>query len=221
MKRIDVNDIVGKKFNRLTVLSFDHKKPHPNPTKGYFYFYKCQCECGNITVVKRERLISLETKSCGCYGKELRHSLLATKRELNYRLYRIWCGMKQRCYNPNNERYIHYGNKGISICSEWLENYDNFYNWAINNGYSEKLSIDRIDNNSNYEPSNCRWTNAKNQATNRTTTNFITYNNQTLSISEWSCKLGINRYTLDSRIERGWSIEKAFNTPVRKINKNH
>ena len=94
MKRINVNDIVGKKFNRLTVLSFSHKKLHPNPSKGYFYFYKCQCECGNITVVRRERLISLETKSCGCYGKEVRNKILATKRTLSHRLYRIWRGIK-------------------------------------------------------------------------------------------------------------------------------
>lgn len=105
MKRINLDDIVGKKFNRLLVLSFDHSKPHPNPTKGNFYFYKCQCECGNITFVKRERLISLETKSCGCYGKEVRRALLSTKRIYSHRLYRIWCGMKSRCYNKKDNKY--------------------------------------------------------------------------------------------------------------------
>lgn len=214
MKKINLNDIVGEKFNRLLVLSFDHSKPHPNPTKGNFYFYKCLCDCGNISIVRRERLINSETKSCGCYGKEVRRELLSTKRILSHRLYDIWHGMKNRCYNHRYKKYYCYGGRGIIICEEWKNNFNVFYNWAIKNGYKENLSIDRIDVNGNYEPSNCRWTNAKTQANNRTNNNIIFYNNQSHTLSEWSEILKINRSTLWYRIKRGWTIERAFTTPI-------
>ena len=212
--KIDINDIVGKKFNRLLVLSYDHSRPHPNPTKGNFYFYKCQCECGNIRIIRRERIINGITKSCGCLGKEIRHQLLATKRFYSHRLYQIWCGMKYRCYNPNNAKFSCYGGRGIIICKTWLSNFDNFYNWAMDNGYNDKLSIERIDVNGNYEPSNCTWANDKVQANNRTNSHLIFYNDETHTISEWSEILRINRSTLWYRIKRGWSIERAFTTPV-------
>lgn len=215
MKKIDLNDIVGKKFNRLLVLSFDHSKPHPNPSKGNFYYYKCQCECGNITIVKRERLINFETKSCGCYGKEIRKKILATKRILSHRLYRIWQGMKNRCYNPKNIKYYCYGGRGIIICDEWKNDFNIFYDWAIANGYKNNLSIERINVNGNYEPSNCTWANAKKQANNRTSNHPIFYNNERHSISEWAEILKINRSTLWYRIKRGWTIERAFTTPVK------
>lgn len=214
MKRIDVNDIVGKKFNRLTVLYFDHKKPHPNSTKGYFYFYKCQCECSNITIVKRERLINGETKSCGCYGKEIRRELLATKRILSHRLYDIWQGIKTRCYDVNCEKYPHYGGRGIIMCDNWKTNFDNFYNWAIVNGYRDDLTIERINVNGNYEPFNCTWANAKTQANNRTNNHLIYFNNQTHTLSEWAEIIKINRSTLWYRLKRGWTVERAFTTPV-------
>lgn len=214
MKRIDVNDIVGKKFNRLLVLCFDHKKQNPNPSKGYFYFYKCQCECGNITIVKRERLISLETKSCGCYGKEVRHKLLATKRILSHRLYNIWRGMKTRCYDINCDRYSNYGGRGITICNEWKTNFDNFYDWATANGYKDDLTIERIDVNGNYEPLNCTWTNAKIQANNRTNNHLIVFGNQTHTLSEWAEIVKINRSTLWYRLKRGWTVERALTTPI-------
>lgn len=214
MKRIDVNDIVGKKFSRLLVLGFDHKKQNPNPSKGYFYFYKCQCECGNITIVRRERLISLETKSCGCYGKEVLRKLLATKRILSHRLYDIWQGMKTRCYDINCDRYSNYGGRGITICNEWKTNFDNFYDWATANGYKDDLTIERIDVNGNYEPLNCTWANAKIQANNRTNNHLIVFDNQTHTLSEWAEIVKINRSTLWYRLKRGWTVERALTTPV-------
>ena len=215
MKKIDLNDIVGKKLNRLLVLSFDHSRPHPNPSKGNFYFYKCQCECGNITIVRRERLINLETKSCGCYGKEIRKKILATKRILSHRLYNIWRTMKERCYSPKNIKYYCYGGRGIIICDEWKNDFNKFYDWAIANGYKDHLSIERINVNGNYEPSNCTWANAKIQANNRTSNHFIFFNNEKHSISQWAEILKINRSTLWYRIKRGWTIERAFSTPVK------
>lgn len=214
MKRIDVNDIVGKKFNRLTVISFSHKKPHPNPQKGYFYFYKCKCECGKNTIVRRERLINLETKSCGCYTREKIKEVISTKRTLSHRLYRIWSGIKARCYNSKSARYSSYGNKGVKMCEEWKNDFNIFYDWAILNGYNDKLTIERVNVNGNYEPNNCIWATVKTQANNRTNNHLIFYNCETHTLSEWAEILKINRSTLWYRIKRGWSVKRAFTTPV-------
>lgn len=207
--KIDINDIVGKKFNKLLVLSFNHSKPHPNPTKGQFYFYKCQCECGKITIVKRERIINGITKSCGCINnRATTHGLSKT------RLFRIWSSMLNRCYNTNVLRYKNYGGRGIKVCDEWLI-FKPFYDWAMANGYNDTLTIDRINVDGNYEPNNCHFSNAKQQANNRTNNNLIFYNNETHTLAEWAEILKINRSTLWYRLKRGWSIKRAFSTPIK------
>lgn len=121
--------------------------------------------------------------------------------------------MKNRCYRKSDKEYNNYGGRGINICDEWLgeSGFDNFYNWSINNGFSEKLTLDRIDVNGNYEPKNCRWSDAKTQAINRRSTHFITYNGETHSITDWANILGIKKNTLSKRINKyGMDIEKAF-----------
>lgn len=122
--------------------------------------------------------------------------------------------MKDRCYNIKSHAYNCYGGRGIEICDEWKNNIVSFYNWAINNGYKDNLTIDRINVNGNYEPNNCRWVNSSIQANNRRYHKWITYNNETHNLTEWSKLLGINRQTLNKRLLIGWSIEKAFTTPV-------
>lgn len=214
MSRINVNDIVGKKFNKLTVLEFHHKKSNPDPKRGYFYYYKCQCDCGNITIVRRERLLRYETISCGCYGKEIRKQVLSTKRILSHRLYNIWSSMKARCYNINCKKYPNYGAKGIIICEKWKTDFDTFYDWAMSNGYQNDLTIDRIDVNGNYEPDNCRWTNSKVQANNRTNNHLITFRKETHTLTQWAKMLGLNRSTLWYRLKRGWTIKRALTTPT-------
>lgn len=138
------------------------------------------------------------------------------------RLYRIWQKMKARCYNPNHNFYERYGGRGISICEEWLHDFKAFKAWALRSGYSDELSIDRIDVNGNYTPFNCRWVNAKVQANNTSRNHFITYNGETKTLSEWAESLGINKNTLHVRIDvRGWSIERAFQTiPDKPIKYN-
>ena len=131
------------------------------------------------------------------------------------RLYAIWCSMKTRCYCPNVRAYRYYGGRGITICSEWLNDYISFRNWAMSNGYKEGLTIDRIDNDGNYEPSNCRWTTRKEQANNQRTTIKIEYKGEKKSLHEWAETLNINPHTLYFRIFRqNWSIERAFNEEV-------
>jgi hypothetical protein len=134
---------------------------------GSFGYWRCLCDCGNEVVVRTERLTHGITKSCGCLNRKL-----VTQRNtihgLRYtRLYRIWNGMKQRCFNQNHPRYDDWGGRGISVCDEWKNDFRLFYDWAMNNGYQENLSIDRVDNDGDYEPHNCRWSTTKEQNQNK------------------------------------------------------
>lgn len=206
-------DLTGRKFNKLTVISRAE-----NSNKGAIRWL-CVCECGNQTIVERSNLVKGVIKSCGCYNREIvserakknftTHGLYKT------RLYRTLNHILQRCYNPNNNQYKNYGGRGITVCNEWKNDCQAFFIWAISNGYKEGLTIDRIDNNGNYEPNNCRWVDMKTQANNRRTNRLISYNGQTHTMKEWAIITGINYRTLQDRLKRGWSDEKALTTPFQ------
>lgn len=154
------DNIIGKVFNQLTVIKLDHKKK-------YNKYYLCKCTCGNTCVVFRSHLISGHTKSCGCTSNKRRRESLTTHGKSGSKLYKVYYEIRNRCCNPHSNNYYKYGAKGITICKEWLENFNNFYNWAIANGYKEGLSIDRINTLKNYSPDNCRWVNSQVQAMNK------------------------------------------------------
>lgn len=139
-----------------------------------------------------------------------KHGLSGTK------LYSVWLTMKQRCQNSNCRGFKWYGAKGVKICQEWEHDAGAFCDWAKNNGYKEGLTIDRIDPAGDYTPENCRWISMQKQQRNKSTCHYLTYNGQTLSLQEWSEKLGIKPSTLRSRLNKcGWSAEKAFTKPIR------
>lgn len=127
----------------------------------------------------------------------------------------VWRTMKQRCFNPNNPKYKSYGGRGIKVCNEW-STFKSFEIWAKENGYQEGLSIDRIDNNKGYTPENCRWVNRITQQNNMRSNHFLEYSNERHTISEWSRLLKINRATLNNRIKKGWDIEQALFSPVKR-----
>lgn len=147
----------GQIFSQLKVL-----EEVEIPDKKYKRFWKCICSCGNEVVVEQGNLKQGLTTSCGCARKK-KHTIHNFS---NTRIYRIWNGMKSRCYNPNTPDYQYYGLKGISVCEEWLNDFLTFHEWSLKNGYSENLTIDRINPFRNYEPSNCRWVDRKEQAKN-------------------------------------------------------
>ena len=172
----------------------------------------CKCNCGNNTIIPTNKLTSGKTKSCGCLRKETAKPPIIVKHGMSYsRLYKVWKDMKGRCYKPTSKRFSAYGARGIKVCDEWLS-FENFYKWSLSNGYSDDLTIDRINNDGNYEPSNCRWVTMKTQANNRRTNHLLTYKGETHTLKEWAEITGINYNTLVGRINRlGWSIEKTLN----------
>lgn len=145
------------------------------------------------------------------YNRGKKYDMKARKR-LNH----IWNSMKRRCYNETDINYKNYGAKGICICDEWMV-FDNFYEWSMNNGYKEELSIDRINGNKNYSPDNCRWATQYEQSNNRRNNHLLTYNGKTQTIRQWSDETGIEWYTINNRLMRGWSIERTLTEePKRK-----
>lgn len=215
-----MQDLTGKKFGKLTVLKLEYKKAvvlKNGRKNGYVYFYLCECECGNKKIIQNTSLISGGTRSCGCITKA-RAKILGlnskTHGKTKTRLYKIWLKIKERCNNPNSNRFNCYGQRGIKISKKWENDFLNFEKWALANGYQNNLTIDRIDNNKNYEPGNCRWVTQKTQQNNRRSNLNITYKNQTQTLAKWSEQLNINYDKLRQRILKlNWSIEKAFNTP--------
>lgn len=134
-------------------------------------------------------------------------------------LYNVWLTMKQRCYNPKDKHYKWYGSKGVKVCSEWLNNAEAFVEWALNNDYKPGLTLDRIDSNGDYTPSNCRFITIQAQQRNKSSNHVLAYEGISLTIQEWAEKLNITPSTLRSRINKGWTIDRALTTPVRRLNR--
>lgn len=201
-------DLSGKIFERLTVIrrADDYIQPSGKPVTMWL----CRCKCGTEVSIAGYSLTSGKTQSCGCYGKEQRLKS-NTKHGLSHsRIKSSYYNMISRCYNPNTPKYKNHGGRGIKVCDEWLDKengFMNFYNWAMKNGYSDELTIDRIDNDGNYEPNNCRWTTYEIQNFNRRVNRLFTINGETKTAKEWCELTGTNINTFWQRDLKGYQGE--------------
>lgn len=208
------NDLTGRKFGRLTVI----RRVFPNAKHGHA-MWECQCSCGQIKTILGHMLKSGKTKSCGClkielqttHGEGFSHGKKPTKE------YRAWQDMKQRCSNPNNLAYKHYGMRGIKVCDRWINSYENFIEDM--GRCPSGLTLERKDNNGNYEPRNCKWATWNDQNRNHRRNRMVSYNKKTQCLRDWSKQLKIHYNTLAARLDLyGMSIEEAFTRKVRRRN---
>lgn len=178
----------------------------------------CQCKCGSTTEVRSCHLISGHTQSCGCQGSRMTAGERFSTHSLGKsREYKSWAHIVQRCTNPNNRAFGRYGGRGITVCDEWRHSFQAFYDYvsALPNSGQRGYSIDRIDNDGNYEPGNVKWSTQTEQARNKRSNHLLTFNGKTLCVSEWANVVGISAGTLYGRLKNGWDIKEALTTPVR------
>ncbi len=219
-------DIKNRRFGRLIAIN-----PTPDRDSCQSVIWKCKCDCGNTILVSARQLTSKTgTHSCGCLQKEKARKNLEENHKsgrdapaykhgkYKSRIYNTWINMKARCYNPNATRFLQYGGRGIKVCEMWKKDFQAFYDWAVLNGYQDNLTIDRIDNNGDYTPDNCRWVDNKRQQNNTSHSRMISYGEKTQTLQEWSAELGINYKTLQKRLN-AWDIEKALSYPVKSRSK--
>lgn len=220
----NVKDLTGMRFGRLTVVGL-------HPTESRKSHWDCLCDCGNMKIVRSDSLQEGRVKSCGCLKKEQDKKNLiygvdgpGRKRAKNgqhrsfhgfshTRLHDIWLGMKGRCYNEHDARYSRWGGRGIKVCEEWRTNFIAFRDWAISSGYQDDLTIDRIDNNGDYCPENCRWATIKEQSNNRSTNINIKIGNSTKTLMQWCEIFELDYAKIYRRYQRnGFSgIDDLFN----------
>lgn len=189
---------VGTIFNKLTVL-----KMCEHTLNGRSRII-CQCDCGNIKEFYTNSVKSGKTESCGCVPSATKHGQSTTK------LYRVWAAMKKRCISPQCKAYKNYGGRGIMVCDEWMKDYTPFFNWAQSNGYKEGLHLDRINNDGNYEPSNCRFITPERNLANRRNTVLIEYNSQKKALSQWSKILGFKYGPVHHLLSKGIPFAEAI-----------
>lgn len=202
-----MSNLHGRKFGKWTAFEYSRHQNRPA--------WVCECECGTKRSVRQSFLLNGSSTSCGCKRKESITNVLGKHQLKSHPLYSVWKSMKERCRNENNPAFRNYGGRGISVSSEWSEFID-FYNWSMKNGYARGLEIDRIHNNGNYEPNNCRFVTSKKNGNNRRTNLVITIGGISKTLSEWSDVSGINRMTISSRLKKlGWGESELLN-PVRK-----
>lgn len=211
-------DLTGQRFGYLVAI-----KPN-GKTKNCNIIWDCLCDCGNHTNVTSGNLVRGSITSCGCKRSYTISEKNKTHGKSGTRLYMVWSRMVTRCTKPSHHAYKDYGGRGITVCEEWKNNYQSFYDWAMKTGYNDnapmfECTLDRIDVDGNYEPSNCRWVTIKEQARNRRSSRIIEYKGKKYCAVELAEKINMSVDTLKRRLNKGWSVDDAVNTPVRKWNR--
>lgn len=206
----------GAVFGRLTVI--EKLLPHVFPSGGTAPRWSCRCECGNVVVVLNVSLLSKNTASCGCFMRENNGRLMAIRKTTHGEAnrtpeYEAWSKSKDRCHNPKSKNWSNYGRRGIVMSERWRNSYETFLA-DVGRRPSSKHSFDRYpDNDGNYEPGNVRWATKQEQARNRRTNKHYEFNGETLTSWEWEARTGVPSETINDRILKGWSVERALTTP--------
>lgn len=212
-------NITGQRFGRLTAIHYADTTRHKKRR------WLCQCDCGNTVIVAANALLKKNTSSCGCLWRE---KMAATKGPISPAFrhgkrwtpeYRTWVNIKKRCYNPNARHWKDYGGRGIKMCDEWKNDFMAFYRDMAPR--PECATIDRIHNDGNYSPENCRWATPKQQGNNHRGNHLLTFNGETHNVTEWAKIRGLTRKAIYLRIHFGWSIERTLNQPLRKTKRSN
>ena len=204
--------VAGAKFGRLTVIGPAEPRIELNGAKAYRV--ECACDCGEKTVVREHTLRNGETKSCGCLHRDvLRAQGYANRTHGRPDGYASWGQMINRCTNSNNHAYESYGGRGITVCDRWRNSFEAFYE-DMGPRPGPKHSIDRIDNDGDYEPSNCRWATTTEQGRNTRRNRMITWDGRTQCLAAWAEEIGINKTALCMRLRKGWDVDSALTRPV-------
>lgn len=194
------HNLLDNHFGRLTVIGYLGNNSNKHPV------WLCRCECGNQKAVTSSGLVTGKTRSCGCYHYKRKHGLAGTPE------HKTWHRLISRCTNKRNPSYANYGGRGIKVCDRWRHSFENFYSdmgLRPGSGYS----LDRINNDGDYEPGNCRWATASEQANNRSDTVTVTFNDRCQSIAQWAREIDVPSHLIYGRLRRGWSVERALTQP--------
>lgn len=194
----DTTSLIGRKFGHWTVIGFDRVDTHGNS------YWWCECDCQNKTrksIARNNLRINGGSQSCGCYQKQRTREATSTHGMHGDRLYSIWHNMRNRCEYENSINYDNYGARGVAVCDEWHQ-FENFRDWAFESGYTEELTLDRIKNDREYSPDNCRWLSFIDQQNNKRTNRRIKYNDEELTLAQWARKLGVNYDRLRHKLNR-------------------
>lgn len=211
-------DLTGCRFGRWIILGPVEERRGKSPAPKTYLL--CRCNCGTERYVWKENLRRGQSKSCGCLKRDLMREKKTTHGLSHTPEYRAWLAMKQRCYDPNSTRYKNWGGRGIRVCDHWLHSFMNFFA-DMGQLPAPRASLERVDNQGNYTPGNCRWASAKEQARNTRRNRMIEYNGKTHALVEWSEITGLKRTTIAARLDKGWSVHNALTTPVlRRPNAN-
>ena len=201
-------DLTGKRFGRLTVI----RRVENNNYGAAMWL--CVCDCGKETIKTGYCLREGHVKSCGCLLREVNSKIHMKHGDTKNKLFRRWLCIRNRCKPSDKFHRKNYYDKGICVCDEWENDYSAFKEWAIANGYSPELTIDRIDGSKGYSPDNCRWIPAKDQHRNVSSNKIVEYNGEKMPIVALAEKTGIREDLLRDRLRKGWSVERAINTPL-------
>lgn len=200
--KIPTETFIGLKFNNLTIIE---ALPREN---GYRYVI-VKCDCGKTKRCSLDNVKTGKSKTCGCLPKPIKHGLI------DHPIYKIWCKMKYRCYNKKAVEYKWYGAEGVIVCDEWLNDFQAFYTWAISNGWAKGLEIDKdIKGGKIYSPDNCCFVTKKVNCNNRRSNKYLTLNDETLTVAQWSDRMGISQQVIYRRMKNGWSVSESLTQPL-------